>query len=78
MENRMSKTLTRKKHELMLLARTLDGYSPAKKISSGYAYVETKGTSIKTIRQVRVSDEITVHVADGNLKALVTEVNRNE
>ena len=76
--DRMTKTWTRKKHELMLLARTLDGYSPAKKISSGYAYVETKGKSIKSIEQVQISDEIMVHVADGSLKALVTEVNKNE
>ena len=74
----MTKNWTRKKHELMLLARTLEGYSPAKKISSGYAYVETKGKSIKTIENVLISDEITVHVADGNLKALVTEVNKHE
>lgn len=76
--DRMNKTWTRKKHELMLLARTLDGYSPAKKISSGYAFVETKGKSIKTIENVKVSDEILIHVSDGNMKAVVTEVSRNE
>lgn len=76
--DRMNKTWTKKKHELMLLAKTLDGYSPAKKISSGYAYVETKGRSIKTIENVHTSDEILVHVSDGKIKAVVTEVNRNE
>ena len=76
--DRMNKTWTRKKHELMLLAKTLDGYSPAKKISSGYAYVETQGKSIKTVENVHVSDEILVHVSDGKMKAVVTEVNRNE
>lgn len=76
--DRMNKTWTKKKHELMLLAKTLDGYSPAKKISSGYAYVETKGKSIKTIENIQVSDEILIHVSDGRMKAVVTEVSRNE
>lgn len=71
--------LQNKKNQLAILARTLDGYSPAKKISSGYAYLEGKdGKSIKSIEQVCVSDEITVHVIDGNIKAVVTEAIRNE
>lgn len=76
--DRMQKTWTKKKHELMLLANTLEGLSPVKKISSGYAYVETKGKSIKTIRNVNVSDEILVHVTDGKMKAVVSEVIENE
>lgn len=76
--DRMTRTWTRKKHELMLLANTLDGLSPVKKISSGYAYVETKGKSIKSVAQIQTSDEILVHVADGKIKAVVTEVYKNE
>lgn len=76
--DKMNQIWTKKKHQLMLLARTLDGYSPAKKISSGYAYVETKGKSIKSIGDVQISDEIQIHVADGKMKAVVTEVERNE
>lgn len=68
-----------KRNRLAILAKTLDGYSPAKKISSGYAYLEGKdGKSVKTIEQVRISDEITVHVIDGNIKAVVTEAIKNE
>ena len=67
-----------KKHKLQLLANTLEGLSPIKKISSGYAYVETNGKSIKTIEDIRVSDEILVHVVDGQMKAVITEVSANE
>ena len=74
----MTITLTRKKHKLMLLANTVEGLSPVKKISSGYAYVEAKGKSLRMISQVQKLDEITVHVADGSLKAVVMEVNKNE
>lgn len=75
----MKSCLTEKKHRLMLLAQRLDGYSPAKKISSGYAYVENKGNqALKSVDMVRVADEITIHVSDGRLKAVVSEVNKNE
>ena len=76
--DRITKTWTRKKHKLMLLANTLEGLSPIKKISSGYAYVEVKGKSVKSINHVQVSDEIMVHVSDGKMKAVVTEVSENE
>ena len=76
---RMKRIVSEKKHRLMLLAKTLDGYSPAKKISSGYAYVENKNNqSIRSITMVQPADEITIHVTDGSLKAVVTEVNKNE
>lgn len=78
-QNRMKQVWSEKKHHLMLLARTLDGYSPAKKISSGYAYVENSShTSIKSINMVKVTDEITIHLSDGQVKAQVTEVYKNE
>lgn len=76
--DRMKKTWMEKKHELMLYARTLEGLSPTKKISSGYAYLETKGKSIKSVEQVHISDEIFVHVSDGKMKAVVMEVHKNE
>lgn len=79
MNDRMSRIFSDKKNKLAILARTLDGYSPAKKISSGYAYLEGKdGKSVKSIDAVCVSDEITVHVIDGKLKAVVTEAIKNE
>ncbi len=76
--DRMNKVLTSKKHELMLFANTLEGLSPVKKISSGYAYVESKGKSIKTVKNVKISDEVLIHVTDGRMKAVITEVSKNE
>ncbi len=77
--HRMEWLFQNRKNRLAVLASTLDGYSPAKKISSGYAYLEgNDGKSIKTIAQVKASDEITVHVIDGKIKAVVTEANKNE
>lgn len=79
MRNRMSYLLQEKRNQLAILASNLDTYSPAKKISSGYAYLEgADGKSIKSIKGVQTSDEITVHVIDGKIKAVVTEAMKNE
>ena len=79
LRNRMERMYQEKRNRLAILARTLDGYSPAKKISSGYAYLEGKdGTSVKSIKNIQVSDPITVHVIDGKIKAVVTEAIENE
>lgn len=76
---RMQQNFREKKNRLAILAQTLDGYSPAKKISSGYAYLEgADGKSVKNIAQVNVSDNITVHVIDGKIKAVITEAIKNE
>lgn len=76
---KMRYALQNKRHRLAILAGTLDGYSPAKKISSGYAYLEGKdGTSIRSVEQVQVSDEVTIRVTDGSIRAVVTEAIKNE
>ena len=76
---RMKRIFTEKRHQLVILAKTLDGYSPAKKISSGYAYVENGANqSIRSVSMVKPEDQITIHVTDGSVKAVVTEVHKNE
>ena len=79
LRQRMERVYQDKRNRLAILARTLEGYSPAKKISSGYAYLEGKdGAAVKSITQVQKSDSITVHVIDGTIKAVVTEAIRHE
>uniref|UniRef100_UPI004056055B exodeoxyribonuclease VII large subunit n=1 Tax=Agathobacter sp. TaxID=2021311 RepID=UPI004056055B len=75
---KMQHKLQEKKHRLMLLARTLEGYSPAKKISSGYAYIDTEANgSVKSVDMVKADDKIQIHLSDGTLKAVVTEVEKH-
>ena len=77
--DRMKRIFTEKRHQLVVLAKTLDGYSPAKKISSGYAYVENGANqSIRSVSMIKPNDQITIHLTDGNVKATVTEVHKNE
>ena len=74
LNQKMQCKLQQKKHQLIVLSNTLEAYSPMKKISSGYAYVETKEGSLKSINMVEKDDIILVHLVDGTVKAVVTEV----
>ena len=63
-----------RRHRLSLLAGSLESYSPARKLSQGYAYVEgTNGKALRSVDQVKVDDTLTIHLLDGSLKACVTE-----
>lgn len=75
----MKMLLTQKQHQLAILAKTLDGHSPAKKISSGYAYVENEHSqSVRSVTDIKPSDELRIHLIDGTVKAIVVEVHQNE
>ncbi len=75
----MERQIKDKKHKLMLLAGTLDAYSPMKKLGNGYAYVEgPEGKALLHSDDVKTSDAIAVHLLDGTVKAVVSEVVKNE
>lgn len=73
-ENMQAK-IQAKRHQLMLLATMLDGYSPIKKISSGYAYVEIpKKGALRSVEHIKEEDTILLHVSDGTIEAVVKEI----
>lgn len=79
MQDLMQRKLSEKRSKLAVLATTLDGHSPAKKISSGYAYLEgSNGRVVKSIAQVQHADEVTIYVTDGKIKAMITEAEKYE
>lgn len=67
------------RHRLALMAGRLDGLSPLKKLSSGYAFLRNaQGQSIKDIGEIATGDEVQLHVIGGYAKAKVTEVCKHE
>ena len=71
----MNRLLEQKKHEFAILAGRLDGLSPAKKLSQGYAYVsDMDGKALKDAKNVKVDDTIKIHLLEGSLDAKVTKV----
>lgn len=73
----MQKVLERKKHDLAIRAERLNGESPLKRISAGYAFVSDEaGQTIKSIDQLQPEQVVTLAVADGRAKAKITETER--
>lgn len=74
LNNSMREQIRERRHRLSLLAGSLESYSPAKKLSSGYAYVAVHGKALLSIDQVAEHDELQIHLLDGQLRAEVTKV----
>lgn len=67
--------LLRRQHELKIKAERLNGISPLKKISSGYAWVNDENEKhIKKASDINCGDSIIVRFVDGKVYADVTEV----
>lgn len=72
MEASMEKRMTGKRHQIALYAERLEGGSPLKKLSKGYAYVsDAKDKPLKSIRQVQNGEQIQIRVVDGVVRAEV-------
>lgn len=71
----MTSRIREKRHYLSLLASRLDACSPVKKLEGGYSYVEdSKGQSLRGVGQVKMGDDIRIHLLDGTIAAQVTEI----
>lgn len=77
-ENAMDGILIKTKHRLALSAQCLDGLSPLKKLSSGYAFVcGGDGKSVRHIKEMQVGDMVSIQFVDGLAKAEVKELREN-
>lgn len=66
--------LEERKHQLQIYAERLQGMSPLKRISRGFAYVaDSNAKPLNTINQIKKDDEITLIIRDGKIKAKVTD-----
>lgn len=63
------------RHKLAIYVEMMKGLSPIQKLNQGYSYVENKeGNAVKSVRQVRQHDRLSIHVTDGILYATVEEI----
>lgn len=75
----MEGIIKEKRHRLSLLAGTLDAYSPAKKLSQGYAYVQGPDQkALVSVENIAIQDQVSIHLMDGQLRACVVEVEKDE
>ena len=79
LRRKMSDVLQDRKHRLGLLAGSLDGLSPVKRLGQGYSFVtDANGKSLKDIHQVQKADQISVYVLNGIIEAKVERVRESE
>ena len=76
---RMEGALKNRRERLKLLAAALDAVSPAKRLSAGFAYVQTaKGVHVKRASALSAEDEIRIHFTDGYADAGVLRTSIQE
>ncbi len=74
MEHLMEQKLTDRKHRLALLSGRLQGLSPLARLGRGFGFVTgDDGKRIESVGQVCVGQAVSIRLADGTLKAKITE-----
>ena len=75
LEQRSSRSLDAANYRLEILIRRLDGLSPVRKLSQGYAYVEDRnGVNVSSVHAAAVGDMLQIRVTDGVIGAEVTSL----
>ena len=65
--------LDNRKNSFEIEVRRLDAFSPLKVLGRGYSIAEKNGTVIKSVKDVSVSDEVSIRLADGKIHCTVTD-----
>ncbi len=74
----MDAALRDSRQTLALYMERMKGLSPIGKLNSGFSYVaDSDGKNVKSIRQVKVGDPLTIHMSDGSVQARTEEIIEN-
>lgn len=75
----MKQVLLKKKHLLAIYIEKMKGLSPLDKLSQGYAFVaDESGSSVKSIKDVKQGETLTIAVVDGDIQAVVEQVSKKK
>lgn len=78
LENLIYDKLDDRKHTMAIMTERLNGLSPLKRISGGYAYVSSTKGAVTDIDMLNKGDEISIYIKNGIAKANVVEISRNK
>ena len=78
MHDKVKLKLERKRHELSVGAERLQGLSPLNKLKSGYSFVQNSATgkTVKTVKELKKDDSLSIYMLDGKVNATITEISR--
>lgn len=71
----MKRYLMAKEQDMVQLMQSLDLLSPLKIMTRGYSYVTHGDQVVNSIEQIKVGDQVNIHLKDGNVR---TEINKIE
>ena len=75
----MDKKLNLAKQKLAIRIERMKGLSPLEKLNQGFSYVASEsGTVVKSIKNVKKEDKLTIYVTDGILKAKVEDTMKED
>ncbi len=75
----MKQVLLKKKHLLAIYIEKMKGLSPLDKLSQGYAFVaDESGSSVKSVKDVKQGETLTIAVVDGDIQAVVEQVSKKK
>lgn len=60
------------------LSRQLSALDPEKILARGYSYVTKNDVVVKSVKQVNVKGHVTIHLADGELEASITNIHEKD
>lgn len=69
-ENMMNKLKSEKSRQMELISK-LDGLSPLKTLTRGYSIVQSGDSVIKSSKDLKQGDEISIRFSDGNANAKI-------
>lgn len=75
LENTIQKQFKEKQNRAVNSIAKLEALSPLKTLLRGYSVVEYNGKIVKSVKDIKVEDEVKIKIQDGNVKAIVKEVN---
>lgn len=77
LQNRIEDKIKNQRHLLALYSLRLEGQSPLKKLSGGYAFItDGEGKPISDIQQMAVSDSVDITLKNGRAKAVIHEIEK--
>ena len=75
----MEKKMLLAKQKLAIRIERMKGLSPLEKLNQGFSYVAAEdGTVVKSIKDVKKEDKLTIYVTDGILKAKVEDTMKED
>lgn len=77
LNERLNQVIANNKQTISHQIDLLNAYSPLSIIKKGYAIIEKDDKVLRSIQTVRLNDEISIRLTDGNLKAIISKKEKN-